>query len=136
MPRKRRKNLLRQEAEMKICIPGISPNGLESELSEHFGSAPVYILYHTEKKTLETVKNENTEHRHGSCMPVDLLKRLNVEAVLCRGMGARAAGLLLSAGIRPYLVEAATVSEAIHKYEVQETKELNGENACRHHQCH
>jgi predicted Fe-Mo cluster-binding NifX family protein len=136
VPRKHWKNLLRQEAEMKICIPSISPNGLESVLSEHFGSAPVYIIYNTEKKTHEIVENANTDHQQGGCMPVDLLKRLNVEAVLCQGMGARAAGLLLSAGIRPYLVEAATVSEAIIKFEAQDMRALNEENACRHQQCH
>ena len=60
---------------MKICVPSLSPNDLESELSEHFGSAPFYIIYDTEKKAHEVVNNGDTEHQHGSCMPVDLLKR-------------------------------------------------------------
>jgi predicted Fe-Mo cluster-binding NifX family protein len=121
---------------MKICVPSLSPSGLESELSEHFGGAPFYIIYDTEKKAHEVVNNGETTHHHGSCMPVDLLKMLNVEAVLCQGMGARAAGLLLSAGIKPYLVEAETVSDAIKKYDVQEVRILNDANACQHHRCH
>jgi predicted Fe-Mo cluster-binding NifX family protein len=121
---------------MKICIPSISTGGPESVLSEHFGSAPFYIIYNMETKTFEVVNNGDTGHQHGSCMPVDLLKRLNIEVVLCQGMGARAAGLLLAAGIKPYLVTAETVSEAIRKYEVQDVCILDDANACHHHQCH
>jgi predicted Fe-Mo cluster-binding NifX family protein len=136
VPWKYWKNLLQQEAEMKICVPSLSSSGLESGLSEHFGSAPFFIIYDTEKKAHEVVNNGDTEHQHGSCMPVDLLKRLNIEAVLCQGMGARAAGLLLAAGIKPYLVEAKTVSEAIMKYGIQDVRILNDTNACQHHRCH
>jgi predicted Fe-Mo cluster-binding NifX family protein len=121
---------------MKICIPSSAPNGLESGLSEHFGSAPFFIIYDTQKRTHEIVENGHAGHRHGSCMPVDLLSRLNIEAVLCRGMGARAAGLLLSAGIKPYRVEAASVSDAIQKFDVQDVRILDETNACQHHQCH
>jgi predicted Fe-Mo cluster-binding NifX family protein len=121
---------------MRICVPSLSPDGLESRLSEHFGSAPFYTIYDTVKKEHEVANNGNTEHQHGSCMPVELLKRLNVEAVLCQGMGARAAGLLLSAGIKPYLVAAETVSAAIKKYEAQDVRILDDANACQHHRCH
>jgi predicted Fe-Mo cluster-binding NifX family protein len=136
MPRKCRKTLLQQEAEMKICIPSLTPSGPESELSGHFGSAPFYTFYDTEKQTYEVVKNGNTSHQQGSCMPVDLLKKSNTEAVLCQGMGARAAGLLAASGIKPYLVTAETVSEAIQKFGSQDVRILNDMNACQHHSCH
>jgi len=105
-------------------------------LSDHFGSAPFFIIYDSEKKTHEAVENGNTAHEHGSCMPVERLTRLGIEAVLCHGMGVRAAALLTSAGIKPFRVEAETVSEAIRKYEAQEVSLLDATNACQHHRCH
>jgi predicted Fe-Mo cluster-binding NifX family protein len=48
---------------------------------------------------LTVVDNTGGDHEHGSCMPVAALKGIDAGAVLCKGMGMRAANNLVAAGI-------------------------------------
>ena len=121
---------------MRICLPVGNANGMDSLVFGHFGSAPFFAIYDTDKREVSFVENNESAHTHGSCMPVDALRKNNAQAVLCKGMGMRAANLLLQAGITPYLVEAETIAEAILHYDTQKVKVLDAASACRSHNCH
>jgi predicted Fe-Mo cluster-binding NifX family protein len=121
---------------MKICMPVLDDKGTDSVLYGHFGSAPFFALFDTETNQISIINNSLGEHEHGQCMPVDAIKKTGAEAVLCKGMGLRAANLLLGAGITPFMVEAETVTEAIIHYKAQKVTELDAGNACQHHGCH
>jgi predicted Fe-Mo cluster-binding NifX family protein len=120
---------------MRICMPTVDANGFESSLSGHFGSAPYFALYDTESNKVSMVINDHDSHAHGSCMPVEMLQEHHAEIVLCKGMGMRAVDLLKSAGIKVFLVEAATVKEAIDKFNANQIKPLTLEAACQGHDC-
>jgi predicted Fe-Mo cluster-binding NifX family protein len=120
---------------MKICMPVLEDKGMDSVMYGHFGSAPCFALYNTDTHTVVSSKNNEAEHEHGSCMPVDALRAMGAEAVLCRGMGLRATNLLMTAGIKPFLVEAGTIAEAIGKYERREIRVLDEQNSCQAHNC-
>jgi predicted Fe-Mo cluster-binding NifX family protein len=121
---------------MKICLPVLEDKGMESVVFGHFGSAPCFAMYDTETRTVAFSKNNEAEHEHGSCMPVDALKKLGAEAVLCRGMGLRAANHLIAAGIKPFLVEAEIIAEAIGKYNSKDVRVLDESTSCHAHDCH
>ncbi|MBN1983665.1 MAG: NifB/NifX family molybdenum-iron cluster-binding protein [Chitinivibrionales bacterium] len=121
---------------MKICMPVLDDSGMDSVVFGHFGSAPFFALYDTETQGVTIVKNALGEHEHGQCMPVDAIRKTGAEAVLCKGMGMRAANLLLGAGITPYRVDAATVSEAVACYTAKNMTLLDARNACQGHDCH
>jgi predicted Fe-Mo cluster-binding NifX family protein len=124
------------EKFMKICMPVLDDKGTESIVYGHFGSAPFFALFDTETNAVSIVNNSVGEHEHGQCMPVDAIKKIGAEAVLCKGMGMRAANLLLGAGITPYMVDAGTISEAIIQYKAKNYTALDAQNACQHHGCH
>jgi predicted Fe-Mo cluster-binding NifX family protein len=69
-------------------------------------------------------------------MPVDAIRKTGANAVLCKGMGMRAANLLIGAGITPYMVEAEMVSDAISRFKANDVTLLDASNACQHHGCH
>jgi predicted Fe-Mo cluster-binding NifX family protein len=117
-------------------MPVLDDKGLDSLVYGHFGSAPFFAVYDTDTKDIVFTNNNESEHEHGKCMPVDAIRALNAEAVLCKGMGMRAANLLLAAGIKPFLVDASTVSDAIGKYHVQEVRVLDESTSCQAHGCH
>ena len=121
---------------MKICMPVQDENGLDSVVYGHFGSAPFFAVYDTKSKNIVFANNNESEHEHGKCMPVDAIKKTGAEAVLCRGMGLRAADLLRESGIMPYMVDATTVSDAIRQYEAKNVTVLDAGKACQHHGCH
>jgi predicted Fe-Mo cluster-binding NifX family protein len=124
------------EGTMKICMPVANANGMESEVFGHFGSAPFFALYDTESQRLEFVDNGLGEHEHGACMPVAALRQTGAQAVICKGMGMRAASLLLQAGITPYLVASKTVGQAVADYRSGNVRQLDASTACQHHGCH
>ena len=121
---------------MKICLPVLDANGLNSVVFGHFGSAPFFALFDTETQDISIVNNGLREHEHGQCMPVDAIRKTGATAVLCKGMGLRAANLLLEAGVTPYMVDAVTVSEAIAQYKAKNVTVLDANRACQHHDCH
>jgi predicted Fe-Mo cluster-binding NifX family protein len=124
------------EESMIICLPVLDDKGMDSIVFGHFGSAPFFALFDTESNGVSIVKNSLGEHEHGQCMPVDAIKKTGAEAVLCKGMGMRAAQMLIQAGITPYMVEAEMVSDAIARFKANDVTVLDASNACQHHGCH
>jgi len=121
---------------MKICLPTSGNKGLKETVFNHFGSAKFFTIYDTEKQTLEIIENGNEHHEHGACNPVGAITKYNVNAVLSGGMGRRAVQMMNESGIKVYLMEGNTVSEAIKNFEGNKLKELTINNACSGHDCH
>jgi len=121
---------------MHICIPTETDTGKKAKVYGHFGSAPYFTIYDTEKDDCQTMDNSNQHHTHGTCHPIDTLGSKHIDAVVCAGMGMRAIQKLNEAGIKAYKTSAATVQEIIEKYRANELEELTLENACSRHRCH
>jgi predicted Fe-Mo cluster-binding NifX family protein len=124
------------EDYMKICLPTTGNKGLKEMVFNHFGSAKFFTIYDTEKQTLEVIENANEHHEHGTCHPLGAIEGHNVDAILSGGMGRRAVQMLNEGGIKVYLMEGNTVSEAIKNFEGNKLTELTFDNACSGHGCH
>jgi len=121
---------------MRICIPTENKEGLNARVYSHFGSAPYFTIYDTEKDTFKTVDNTNAHHSHGMCHPIGVLGVSSVDAVVCQGMGMRAVQKLNEANIKAYRAAGETASEIIKKYKANELEEITAQNACAQHGCH
>ena len=121
---------------MKICMPVVESNGRASRLSGHFGSAPWFAIYDADSGDIAFVRNDESAHEHGSCMPVEALRKSGAETVLCKGMGMRAIQLLTAAGITPCSTGAETVDGAIADHDAGRTPAMDAASACRSHGCH
>ncbi len=121
---------------MRICIPVETDEGLKAKVNAHFGSAPYFAVYDTEKETVESVNNSNQHHMHGMCQPMGVLDDKNIGVVICGGMGARAVMKLNEGGIKAYRAIAGTVAEVINKYKEGSLQEMTPETACDHSDCH
>ncbi|MBU0635159.1 MAG: NifB/NifX family molybdenum-iron cluster-binding protein [Candidatus Omnitrophica bacterium] len=121
---------------MKICIPIIENNGLKSKVNAHFGSAPYFLIYDTEKETFEIIDNSDSRHMHGMCHPLKALENKDIHAVVCGGMGARAVQKLNESGIRAYRASVGTVEEIISIDKEGKLEEITMDNACADHSCH
>ena len=104
----------------------------------HFGSAPYFTVYDTEKEQVETIDNTNAQHAHGMCQPIAAIGPASVNVVICQGMGRRAVEKLNESGIKAYRQDGGTVAEVIKKFKTNELEEMTVENACGHHHggCH
>jgi len=121
---------------MKICIPVENKEGLNARVCGHFGSAPYFIIYDTEKEAFQSVDNANAHHSHGMCHPIGVLGVSSIDVVVCRGMGLRAVQKLKEANIRAFLAVGETVAEIIKKYKDNKLEEITAQNACAQHGCH
>ncbi len=121
---------------MKICMPIETNEGLKSKVFDHFGSAAHFLIYDTEAKNFEIIDNSDKNHMHGMCHPLKVLENQTINAVVCRGMGARAVQKLNESGIRAYRVSAKVGHEIIESYEQGKLEEITVDNACVDHGCH
>jgi len=120
---------------MKVCIPTETNEGKEARVYGHFGSAPYFTVYDTDKGTTEIITNDNQHHLHGACQPLSALANRNIGAVVCGGMGARAVQMLNSTGIKVHLSIEGTVDDVMAQYLAGNLKEITVDNACTQHGC-
>ncbi len=120
---------------MKICIPIKDNRGMDSLLSDHFGSAPGFLILDNESGKFEVIDNANEHHSHGMCQPLNALAGQKIDAIVCRGMGARAVLKLNQAGVRAFRADAATVRQLAEKHKDGEFEEITAQNACANHGC-
>lgn len=122
---------------MRICIPIESDEGLKAKVDAHFGSAPYFLIYDADKKTHEVINNSDKHHTHGMCHPLRVLGNQKIDAVVCRGMGARAIQKLCEDGIRAYRASVETTADEVtQKHKQGLLEEMTVENACVDHSSH
>ncbi|MDO9534498.1 MAG: NifB/NifX family molybdenum-iron cluster-binding protein [Bacillota bacterium] len=121
---------------MKLCIPTTGNEGLKASVSGHFGSAPHFTIYDTDSEEIIVIDNQNLHHTHGNCQPLRALSGVEIDAVVCGGMGAGAIFNLNQGGIRAYLGQEGTVQEIAKAFQEGNLPELTPSNACSQHGCH
>ncbi len=121
---------------MKICIPTETNEGKQAEIYGHFGSAPYFTIYDTEKDAIEVIDNANQHHSHGMCQPMNALVEKSINAVVTGGMGARAVQKLNEDRIKVFRAVPGTVEDVIKQFKNKQLNEITIENACAQHGCH
>lgn len=112
---------------MKLCIPTEDDRGMEGRASRHFGSAPFFTVVEPESGRVEVLKNPDCHAHPDSCHHVPQLRGHGVEAVVCEGLGRRAAAALSLAGIEPKAVSGLTVAEVLEKVRSGEARTVIGD---------
>ncbi len=118
---------------MRVCFPVSHPEGLNSRVYGHFGSAPAFVVVDTESGTWETVPNRDLHHRHGQCSPVRALGTRAVDAVVVAGIGPGALAGLTRAGIRVYQARPGTVEENLRLWKDGRLPEWDPATTCAGH---
>jgi uncharacterized protein len=121
---------------MNICIPILADEGIGSQVYNHFGSAKYFTIYDSITKTFRTESNENMHDAHGSCQPLGIISKHNIDIVISGGMGMRAVKILNDSGVKIFLSKGNIVSEVLQYFESGSLDELTFENACSGHSCH
>jgi len=118
---------------MNICIPVTEDKGLESPVSAHFGSAPLFMIVDTESGSCKARSNRNLNHGHGMCQPLLSLAGERIEGVVVGGIGMGALQKLEAADIRVYLSELPTVDATLAAFKAGTLKGATRRTACTHH---
>lgn len=120
---------------MRICIPTETDDGLRAKINAHFGSAPYFTIYDTNKEVFEVINNSNQHHMHGMCQPMSALDKKKIDVVVCGGMGLRAVTKLNDSGIKAYKAIDGTTADVIRRYKEGSLEEITPDIACDHSDC-
>jgi predicted Fe-Mo cluster-binding NifX family protein len=118
---------------MKICVPVVRDEGMDSPVSGHFGSAPFYLLLDAPSGQTRTIRNARTVHEHGACRPLESLAGEEIDVVMVGGIGGGALAKLHAAGIRVVRAGAPTARECISALLRGEALEIRPADACASH---
>jgi len=119
---------------MKVCFPVQKDEGVESQVYNHFGSAPVFIVVETEAKDVQRVDNRDLHHVHGACNPVMALGGHQVDALIVGGIGGGALMKLNAMGVKVYGSGSPTVKENLELLKENKLQELTMDHSCRAHE--
>lgn len=118
---------------MKICFPVQKNEGLSSIVYNHFGSAPMFLIFDTKTNDIVPVNNRDRHHAHGSCNPMQALDGHAVDAIVVGGIGAGALNRLNQMGIRVHRAQAETVVENMSMYNAEILPEFTMQACCGGH---
>lgn len=118
---------------MKICFPVQQNDGHASAVYNHFGSAPLFLIFDTATGALLAVNNRDQHHVHGACHPLKALDNQQVDAVVVGGIGGGALNRLNQLGIRVHRAQAGTVQENLSLFQSNRLPEITRQGCCGGH---
>jgi predicted Fe-Mo cluster-binding NifX family protein len=121
----------------RIVIPTLDKNGLDAQLSEHFGRAPYFTVVDLGEDGgvtgQRTIVNDS-EHFGGVGLPPDRILQLKPNALVTYGMGPKALTIFQDAKVAVLRTNVNIVREVIAAYNKNELEELTeGCHEARHH---
>ncbi len=119
---------------MKVCFPVQKNEGMESQVYNHFGSSPVFVVVDTEGKGVQTINNRDLHHVHGACNPIMALDGQKVDALIVGGIGGGALMKLNAMGVKVYGAGTGTVEENLELLRDKKLQELSMDHSCRAHE--
>ena len=103
---------------MKIAITAETNQGLDSQVAQHFGHAPYFVLVDVENGTVtatQNLANPFAEAHEPGQIPA-FIKQQQAEVMLSGGMGGRAIEFFTQAGIKTATGATGTVRQSLEKY--------------------
>ena len=114
---------------MRVGIPILNDNGLEPEISGHFGQAPFFIIVDLkDKEEKKVVRDEDIDsvvnnfsvvrnlREHACASVVQLLMSNNIDALIVEGIGGRPFMLFQQNGVRLYTGAFGNLKEVLRDF--------------------
>ena len=118
---------------MKIAFPVVENKGLDSNVHEHFGSAPFFVFVDMDSDAVEVYENPDKDHQHGNCKPTDALGGRPVDGVVVGGIGGGALKKLNNSGITVYRAVEGTVRDNAQLIKSGNLPVFEPSQVCGHH---
>lgn len=115
---------------MRIMVPCQEDKGSETRMSRHFGRAPYLAVADSDTGEIEMRPNDPAGHGDRGCGAVERIRELDVEAVVCRSLGAGALAGLQALGIEVYRSEQPTMAGAIAEVRDGKAERFESDRTC------
>ena len=124
-----KKNYVEMMRITVICIPTMDEGGLLSRISMHFGKTPYFTFMKLENGKIEEISVIESEYNGNSEVPVDLILSLNVEVVICKGLGEKASSMLRCNGVEVISGVSGRVKDVTYEWKTGVLQSAD-ENIC------
>lgn len=125
---------------MKIVIPVMNNDGLDAQLSEHFGRAPYFTIIELDEKY--NIMNQRTESNsgehftgdghHSTCSHPYRILMFNPDTLITYGLGPRALNIFQRANVAVMKAKSSTVRGVLSEFSNDQLEELT--DGCEHSQ--
>lgn len=116
----------------RIAIPVVGFDGIDSEVSEHFGRAPGFIVADISGGEL-TYLDAAKARRASECAPVRALVSAGSRVVVAKSMGRGAMLRCHNSGMRILHASGSTVGEILEQYRSEGCCDFPDSRLCEHH---
>ncbi len=116
---------------MTICFPVTRNDGLESQIFEHFGLAPMFLLVDAKTGEVEEQANRNEGRGRGGRQPFKALVGKTVDAVVVGEIGQGALAGLHQAGFKIFQAQAGSIADNLSLLTEGNLTELSLNAVCR-----
>lgn len=122
---------------MRIAVPSNQPGGLAAARSEHFGHCDLFTIIDLDdrKQVCDVSTIANGDHQAGGCLvPVQLLHKASVQAIIVGGMGARPLQGFAEVGITVHFADRSammTVAEVVAGFTGDNLPVMHPSQACK-----
>lgn len=118
---------------MKVCFPAETDRGPESLVHDHFGSAPLFLIFDTDTRTAIAAVRPEPGQGHGARRVISALAPHGIDAVVTGGIGPGALGHLQGAGWTVYGRAAATIAENLELLALGRLTRAEAHAGCSEH---
>lgn len=125
-------NTVMKIERIRIAIPVVGFDGIDSQVSQHFGRAPGFIVADSsggELTYLDTLK----ARRASECAPVRALVSAGSRVVVAKSMGRGAMQRCHDAGMQILHATGSTVGEILEQYRSECCCDFPDSKLCGHH---
>jgi predicted Fe-Mo cluster-binding NifX family protein len=113
---------------MKVTIPTIDDNGLQSFVSEHFGRSPFFTVVDMDTEAVHSISNQG-QHFGGSQHPAAQAAD-TADVILCAGLGQRALRYFQERNIEVYTGASGRVRDTLQSYREGKLRQGSSAGAC------
>ncbi len=110
---------------MKVAIP--TSDTITDAVHGHVATAPYFTIADTETGETRKVANEFLEREEREPNPVGVVRNLEVDVLLCGGLGKWARKMLEAAGLKVYRAHGGSVDRALREFREGKLKTFDEE---------
>ena len=115
---------------MKITFP-TNGSDLNAEMFFHFGRCDNYLIYDTDTKNFNVIKN-TSEHMGGSGLPPEIIQKAGTDVMIVSDLGQRALQLFSEFGIEVYCKAEGKIKNVLKDFNEGKLTKANPDIICQH----
>jgi predicted Fe-Mo cluster-binding NifX family protein len=116
---------------VRICFPISIDDGIKSYVHGHFGTAPLFLIYDTNRLTSSVFANGGQSHEPGRCNPLEIFSGQDFDILVVSGIGNNALLAFMEAGIKVYQSQQPMVGDNIELMKSTGLPEFRITDGCR-----